>query len=133
MHSDLRCPSAPSGTAATAGNVDAMHSDTPPEGAPATGPSAGTQDAPPDGVVFFWRPGCGFCASLRHHLRREGLPLLEVDIWQDDRAAAAVRAITGGNETVPTVVVGPAQMVNPSPQQVLDAVAEHAPHLLPAG
>ena len=116
MHSDPHSPSGPSGTARTAGNVGDMHSDT-----------------PPDGVVFFWRPGCGFCASLRHHLRREGLPLLEVDIWQDDRAAAAVRAITGGNETVPTVVVGPVQMVNPSPQQVLDAVAEHAPHLVPAG
>lgn len=108
-----------------------MHSDTPPEATPAAAPSPDAQDAA-DGVVFFWRPGCGFCASLRHHLRREGLPLLEVDIWQDDRAAAAVRAITGGNETVPTVVVGPVQMVNPSPQQVLDAVAEHAPHLLPA-
>jgi glutaredoxin len=117
-----------------------MHSDAgnhrEPAGARAAGVQAAdgpeTSTAGPDGVVFFWRPGCGFCASLRHHLHREGLPLLEVDIWQDDRAAAAVRAITGGNETVPTVVVGPVQMVNPSPQQVLDAVTEHAPHLLPA-
>ena len=97
------------------------------------GPDASHPDraAPVDGVVFFWRPGCGFCSSLRHRLQREGLPLLEVDIWQDPRAAAAVRAITGGHETVPTVVVGPVRMVNPTSEEVLAAVAEHAPHLLP--
>jgi len=132
MHGPPRTPSGPSGTSEVTGNVGAMDADTPPRGAPAPTSDPEPADGGPDGVVFFWRPGCGFCASLRHHLRREGLPLLEVDIWQDDRAAAAVRKITGGNETVPTVVVGPVQMVNPSPQQVLDAVAQHAPHLLPA-
>lgn len=83
-----------------------------------------------DGVVFFWRPGCGFCSSLRSSLRSQQLPLHEVNIWEDPRAAEAVRAITGGNETVPTVVVGDASLVNPSARQVLAAVAEHAPHLL---
>lgn len=87
-------------------------------------------DGPADRVVVFWRPGCGFCTSLRRGLRDLDLPLAEIDIWEDDRAAAAVRAITGGDETVPTVVVGDAAMVNPTAQQVLDAVRDHAPHLL---
>lgn len=89
-----------------------------------------TDAGPPRHVVVFWRPGCGFCSSLRRGLRDLDLPLAEVDIWEDERAAAAVRAITGGDETVPTVVVGDAAMVNPTAQQVLEAVREHAPHLL---
>ncbi|MEV4656607.1 hypothetical protein [Micromonospora sp. NPDC049301] len=36
-----------------------------------------------------------------------------VDIWQDPAGAAAVRAIAGGNETVPTVVLGDRAVVNP--------------------
>jgi len=84
-----------------------------------------------DGVVFFWRRGCGFCTSLRRGLEAAGVPLVEVDIWKDPRGAAAVRAITGGDETVPTVVVGDTPMVNPTAQQVLDEVARVAPGLLP--
>ncbi len=84
----------------------------------------------PDAVVFFWRRGCGFCSSLRRRLEAAGVPLLEVDIWKDPRGAEAVRAITGGNETVPTVVVGDTAMVNPTARQVLDEVARLAPGLL---
>jgi hypothetical protein len=32
---------------------------------------------------------------------------------------------------VPTVTIGGTAMVNPSTQQVMAAVAQHAPHLLP--
>lgn len=88
-------------------------------------------DAPTDGVVVFWRPGCGFCASLMYQLEAADLPLHEVNIWDDPQAAAAVRSIANGNETVPCVVVGDFAMVNPSAAQVLAAVADHAPHLLP--
>ncbi|GHF44245.1 glutaredoxin [Amycolatopsis bartoniae] len=81
-------------------------------------------------VEFYWRPGCGFCMMLRAHLERAGLPLHEVNIWDDPEAAARVRAAADGNETVPTVFVGPAAMVNPDIDQVLAAVREHAPELL---
>jgi len=83
-------------------------------------------------VVFYARPGCPFCTALRARLRQRGLAFREVDIWQDPDAAAAVRAAAGGNETVPTVNVGSRWMVNPSPAQVLDAISEEAPELLPA-
>ncbi|MGW3467110.1 glutaredoxin family protein [Saccharopolyspora sp. NPDC000995] len=82
-------------------------------------------------VVVYTRPGCPFCASLRAGLQRQGLDFNEVDIWEDPDAAAVVRSIADGNETVPTVVVGGWQAVNPSASTVLTAVADHAPHLLP--
>jgi len=81
-------------------------------------------------VVVYWRPGCPFCWRLRGALRRLGLPTREVDIWADPDAAAVVRSIADGNETVPTVVVGDIAMVNPSPGQVLEAVRAQAPELL---
>ncbi len=87
----------------------------------------------PEAVVVFWRPGCSFCASLLYQLEETDLPVAKVNIWEDERAAATVRSIAGGNETVPTVVVGGAAMVNPSLRQVMAAVAEEAPHLLGPG
>lgn len=81
-------------------------------------------------VEFYWRPGCGFCMMLRAHLERAGLPLHEVNIWEDDEGRARVRTAANGNETVPTVFVGPVAMVNPDIDEVLAAVREHAPQLL---
>lgn len=82
-------------------------------------------------VEFYWRPGCPFCAILRARLRRTGLPVREVNIWEDPDAAARVRAVAGGNETVPTVFVGEHALVNPSANAVLSVVREHAPDLAP--
>ncbi|ETW22141.1 glutaredoxin family protein [Mycobacterium gastri] len=81
-------------------------------------------------VVVYWRPGCPFCWRLRRALRRRRLPTREVNIWTDPEAAAVVRSIADGNETVPTVVVGDIAMVNPTPGQVIDAVRSRAPELL---
>jgi glutaredoxin len=43
------------------------------------------------------------------------------NIWDDPDAAAFVRSVADGNETVPTVVVGDRAMVNPSFQAVVAA------------
>ncbi|GHJ41119.1 glutaredoxin domain-containing protein [Streptomyces sp. TS71-3] len=89
---------------------------------------------PQDGVVVFWKPGCVFCMKLRLLLRFTRLHYTEVNIWKDPEAAAFVRLVADGNETVPTVTVAGRAMVNPSKRQVMDAVAAYAPHLLrPAG
>jgi glutaredoxin-like protein len=91
-------------------------------------------DPPPASVVeVYWRPGCGFCSTLLRGLRRSGLPLRAVDIWRDPKAAALVRSLADGNETVPTVVVGAHALVNPTVEEVLETVAAQAPHLLPTG
>lgn len=82
-------------------------------------------------ITVFWRPGCGFCSSLLRQLDRAGLAFGRVNIWDDEDAAAFVRRVTGGNETVPTVRVGTVALVNPTPREVMRAVAEEAPDQLP--
>lgn len=86
-----------------------------------SGPEADGGAAAPGAAtaVLYWRPRCGFCARLRRRLTAAGVELDERNIWEDDAHAAAVRAVTGGDETVPTVVVGDRAMVNPSSRAVL--------------
>jgi mycoredoxin len=84
-----------------------------------------------DGVVVYWRPGCPYCMKLRLRLRFTRLRYTEVNIWRDPEAAAFVRSVADGNETVPTVTVAGKAMVNPSKRQLLEAVEMYAPHLLP--
>lgn len=72
-------------------------------------------------IVVYRRAGCGFCASLRRQLRRAGVATVERDIWADADAAAFVRRHAGGNETVPTVDVAGAVLVNPTARQVMTA------------
>jgi glutaredoxin len=57
--------------------------------------------------------------ALEHGLSRAGVGLNKINIWKDPEAAARVRQIAGGNETVPTVVIGDRGMVNPSVREVL--------------
>ena len=83
-----------------------------------------TQPVPtPPSVEVMWRPGCPFCGSLRRGLSRAGVATIEHDIWSSADAAARVREATGGDETVPTVFVGPRVLVNPSVRQVVDAIS----------
>ncbi|MEU4293184.1 glutaredoxin domain-containing protein [Kribbella sp. NPDC026596] len=81
-------------------------------------------------ATVYWRPGCPSCGRLLGDLERIGLPIDKVDIWADRGAAARVRAIADGNETVPIVVVGDTAMVNPRAADVVDAVRGHTPDLL---
>jgi hypothetical protein len=69
---------------------------------------------------------------LRLGLRSAGVPAEWVNIWEDQAAAAAVRDITGGDETVPTVVVGTKAMVNPSALQVIAAMRDGRRGVIPA-
>jgi mycoredoxin len=84
--------------------------------------AAGARAAP---VVVYWRPGCGFCVRLRRALERAGVEVEERDIWQDPEAAAFVRSVARGNETVPTVVVAGEALVNPSAAEVIDRIDQH--------
>ncbi len=69
--------------------------------------------------------------SLRTSLNRMGLPIDEYDIWQDARAAKFVQRANGGNETVPTLRIGTVTLTNPTTREVLAAIQEHAPEILP--
>ena len=81
---------------------------------------------PSSDVIFYWRPGCGFCSQLRHRLQAAGVALDERDIWRDDEAAAFVRSVARGNETVPTVVVDGQALVNPPAEKVLQLMRERS-------
>lgn len=83
-----------------------------------------------DEVVLYWRPGCPYCIKLRAELRFSGLRYTQVNIWESAAAAAYVRSVANGNETVPTVDVAGHAVVNPSRRQLLALVREHAPQAL---
>ena len=83
------------------------------------------------GIVVHRRPGCPFCRKLRAQLLFTRLRHTTVDIWRDPDAAAFVRSVADGNETVPTVTVAGRPMVNPSLRQLREAVRAYAPHLQP--
>jgi mycoredoxin len=83
-------------------------------------------------VRVYWRPGCPYCAMLRLGLRGARVRAEWINIWDDQAAAARVRSITGGDETIQTVVVGTRAMVNPSPRQVAVAVRAGQPGTVPA-
>lgn len=87
----------------------------------------------PTQIDLYWRPGCGFCSSLRGQLDKLGIDRIEHNIWDEPAKSAVVREHANGNETVPTVVVGDVGMVNPSPSELAAHLADHAPHLLPEG
>ena len=80
-------------------------------------------------VQFYWRPGCPFCMTLRRALHRRGIPVEPVNIWEDPDAAARVRTVADGNETVPTVFIGERALVNPTVAQVESLLREAAPDL----
>lgn len=74
-------------------------------------------------VTLYWRPGCPFCGMLVHSLQQAGIEYSERNIWEDPEAAAFVRSVANGNETVPTVTVGEKAMVNPRIEEVVAAMS----------
>ncbi|MHB1431041.1 MAG: glutaredoxin family protein [Streptosporangiaceae bacterium] len=82
-------------------------------------------------VTVYWRPGCPYCARLRQDLRVAGVPAREINIWADEDAAATVRELANGNETVPTVVIGSRGLVNPSAAAVVAEVRKLSPGFAP--
>lgn len=74
-------------------------------------------------VTVYTRPGCGFCFMLRRGLRKRNVEFTEVDIWKDPAAAATVRSVANGNETVPTVNVAGQWLVNPKADVVAKLAA----------
>jgi mycoredoxin len=91
---------------------------------------AASQSSPIPAIVFYWRPGCPFCVALRVRLRKRRIPFATANIWDDPEAAARVRAVANGNETVPTVFVGERALVNPSVDEVESLLSEIAPDVL---
>lgn len=70
---------------------------------------------------------------MRRVLNRHGIIHREIDIWADPEAAAFVRSVADGNETVPTVVLrdgsSERHWVNPHPKQLIATVRTDAAQL----
>ena len=81
-------------------------------------------------VTLYWRPGCPYCIRLRRGLRRARITVSEVNIWEEPAGAATVRGVAGGNETVPTLIVGDQSLVNPSTHSAVEAIRAYAPELI---
>lgn len=84
---------------------------------------AGRRSAVDGRAVVYWRPGCAYCLRLRARLGWRARRAYWVNIWRDPAAAAAVREVNDGNETVPTVVVGGEAHTNPDPAWVRGQLA----------
>lgn len=69
--------------------------------------------SPSPDVVVYWRPGCAYCLRLRWSLAHRAGAARWINIWADEAAAAFVRSVNDGNETVPTVVVAGTAHTNP--------------------
>jgi glutaredoxin len=83
-------------------------------------------------IEFYWRNGCPYCMSLVRGLRKHQVPLEMHHIHEEPDAAATVRRVAGGNETVPTVIIDDHALVNPTPEAVLGLLAElHPDYVLP--
>ena len=79
-------------------------------------------DANPDAglLIVYWRRMCGFCARLMGALDEAGIEVEYRDIWEDPGAAAFVRSVNDGAETVPTVVLPDGRAVpNPPPAALI--------------
>jgi len=95
--------------------------------------NGGHEPGSADELEFFWRPGCPFCMMLERDLDRAGIAVTRRNIWDEPDAAAIVRSVADGNETVPTIRIGDRSLVNPPIAEVAQLLAEVAPQLLPKG
>ena len=77
-------------------------------------------DYSPERSSVYWRRMCGFCSRLLAVLDEAGIQVEMRDIWEDQEAAAFVRSVNGGAETVPTVVLPDGRVVtNPPPEALV--------------
>ena len=75
-------------------------------------------------LIVYWRPGCLFCYRLRRARGRRARLASWVDIWADDEAAAFVRDLNAGAETVPTAILGDGSaLTNPTTDVIADQLA----------
>lgn len=83
----------------------------------------------PDQLTVYSTSWCGYCRILKSSLDREGIEYVEINIEETPGAADFVMSVNGGNQTVPTVRIVPANgeaeiiMTNPSIVQVKEALA----------
>ena len=82
-------------------------------------------------LAVYRRDNCGYCWKLERTLRAAGVDYDRRDIYADPEAAAFVRSVNDGNETVPTVVLPSGEVLtNPKPKDLLRELGIESPSLL---
>ncbi|QFG25046.1 mycoredoxin [Actinomadura sp. WMMB 499] len=90
-------------------------------------PTADRAEVPAGQLTMYTTTWCGFCRRLKSQLARDGIEMVEIDIERDPKAAEFVMSVNGGNQTVPTVLVGDkVVLTNPSAKEVKRHLAELA-------
>lgn len=90
-------------------------------------PTADRAEVPAGQLTMYTTTWCGFCRRLKSQLARDGIEMVEIDIERDPKAAEFVMSVNGGNQTVPTVMIGSdIVLTNPSAKEVKRHLAELA-------
>ena len=74
-------------------------------------------------IVMYVRPYCSDVEIARQALKRRGIAWREVDIDEDEDAAAMVRDWTGGRTPTPTFWIGSTMLVEPTSREIDEALA----------
>ncbi|MGO1200371.1 MAG: glutaredoxin family protein [Dermabacteraceae bacterium] len=80
----------------------------------------------PDHAVVLWKPSCLYCERLLLQLRSDPR-VTWVTVRRDETANAQVRAVNGGDELTPTVLLGEQVLRNPSAAQLRKHLATAGP------
>jgi mycoredoxin len=85
-----------------------------------------TKAALSDRPIMYTTSWCGYCYRLKRQLDRAGVAVTEVDIERDPAAAAVVKQLNQGDQTVPTVVFPDGSaLTNPSMGEVVDRLSRN--------
>ncbi len=74
------------------------------------------------GITLYTTQWCGYCKSLKRRLNEAGLAYREVDIEASPEFGEAIERVTGGFRTVPTAEVCGTYLVNPSLEEIVEAL-----------
>jgi mycoredoxin len=74
-------------------------------------------------VTMYSTEWCGHCRRLKRQLGEAGIGYQEIDIDVERHLGDRIVAVTGGYRTVPTVEVAGKLLVNPTVEQVREAIA----------
>ena len=81
-----------------------------------------------DRLTVYRRDYCGYCRMLERALHGAGVDNDPRDIYDEPQAAAFVRSVNNGDETVPTVVLPNGEVrINPRPKDLLREIGIEPP------
>ncbi|RCS74726.1 hypothetical protein CIK68_06665 [Brachybacterium alimentarium] len=76
--------------------------------------------------MVLWKPGCFYCERLMLQIGKDAR-VTWVNVWRDDAAQTRVRALNGGDELTPTVLIGEEALRNPSARELRNRLGSAEP------